>query len=385
MLPIDSRQPRPRVRRHDVVQGRRRSPAHAQRPGDHLRRHERHQRRHLAERGHGQDLDSSCCAGQATDVVLDPDSGTVLNPDTDTTVQGNLQVVYAGIRGVGVYMSPNQGQVWNLMAGGIGNPLIVDTRRTSTNVNPAAGPTPNGAQGRIVLAVPDPTGNAAQDADLRGLALRRRRHPRRRLRRALRDQGLRPELDRGPHPHRAATRAARSTRPSPPTTSAQPDYPIIGSSPVPARAITTSPWPSTRPIPTSSTWAAPRDGNQTGLIRVDTHQHLGRPLPGRLLRRRQRRRRARPGLHRPGHRSTANLLTPFSRSPATASSIPTSYLNFIRNPQDPFVANATLQRLQLRQLHQQRRRRRRGSRSTWAGPTTTASPRWSTRPPGCRG
>ena len=101
-------------------------------------------------------------AGQATDVVLDPNSGTVLDPTTGTNVQGNLQVVYAGIRGVGVEMSPNQGQVWNLMAGGIGNPLIVDLR-TSTNVNPTAGPTPNGAQGRIVLAVPAPTGNAAQD------------------------------------------------------------------------------------------------------------------------------------------------------------------------------------------------------------------------------
>ena len=65
-------------------------------------------------------------AGQATDVVLDPDSGTILNPDTDTDVQGNLQVVYAAIRGAGVFMSPNQGQVWNQMLGGIGNPLIVD-------------------------------------------------------------------------------------------------------------------------------------------------------------------------------------------------------------------------------------------------------------------
>ena len=64
-------------------------------------------------------------------------------------------------------MSPNQGQVWNLMTGGIGNPLIVNDLNTGTNVNPAAGPTPNGAQGRIVLAVPAPTGNAAQDADLR--------------------------------------------------------------------------------------------------------------------------------------------------------------------------------------------------------------------------
>ena len=61
-------------------------------------------------------------------------------------------------------MSPNQGQVWNLMAGGVGNPLIVnDYVADQPNVNPVAGPTPNGAQGRIVLAVPDATGNAAQD------------------------------------------------------------------------------------------------------------------------------------------------------------------------------------------------------------------------------
>ena len=108
-------------------------------------------------------------AGQATDVVLDPESGIVLNPDTNTYVQGNLQVVYAAIRGVGVYLSPNQGQVWNQMLGGIGNPLIFDTQpRASPNVNPVNGPTPNGAQGRIVLAVPNPTGNAAEDAVYEG-------------------------------------------------------------------------------------------------------------------------------------------------------------------------------------------------------------------------
>ena len=114
-------------------------------------------------------------AGQATDVVLDPESGTVLDPDTDTTVQGNLQVVYAAIRGVGVYMSPNQGQVWSLMAGGVGNPLIVDTvtrRRTSTR--PPARP-PTAPRGGSSWPCPTPTGNAAEDADLRGLALRRRR------------------------------------------------------------------------------------------------------------------------------------------------------------------------------------------------------------------
>ena len=37
-------------------------------------------------------------AGKATSVVLDPDSGIVLDPITGTDVQGNLQIVYAGIQ-----------------------------------------------------------------------------------------------------------------------------------------------------------------------------------------------------------------------------------------------------------------------------------------------
>ena len=60
-------------------------------------------------------------------------------------------------------MSPNQGQVWNLMAGGVGNPLIIEYRHWQER-QPGYGPTPNGAEGRIVLAVPAPTGNAAEDA-----------------------------------------------------------------------------------------------------------------------------------------------------------------------------------------------------------------------------
>ena len=71
------------------------------------------------------------------------------------TYGGNYQIVFAGIAGPGVYMSTNQGQSWNLMAGSVGNPLIVD-RTTGANVNPASPmPTPNGAgDGKIVLAVP---------------------------------------------------------------------------------------------------------------------------------------------------------------------------------------------------------------------------------------
>ena len=65
-------------------------------------------------------------------------------------------------------MSPNQGQIWTLMTGGIGNPLIFDTATGKPTSTRSTTPTPNGAEGRIALAVPAPTGNAVEDADLRG-------------------------------------------------------------------------------------------------------------------------------------------------------------------------------------------------------------------------
>ena len=107
-------------------------------------------------------------AGNATAVILDQDSGIILDPVTGTDAQGNDQIVYAGIEGQGVYMSTNQGQSWTLMTGGVGNPLIIDTT-TGKNVNPGnpLGPdtatTPNGSEGRIVLAAAAPTGNALED------------------------------------------------------------------------------------------------------------------------------------------------------------------------------------------------------------------------------
>ena len=98
--------------------------------------------------------------GEATDVTLDPDSATGGN--------GNLQIVYAGMASggstaAGVYLSPNQGQVWNLMTGTTGNPLIVDLS-TNRNVNPQSAPNPNDPSAtRIVLAKPALTGIPAQD------------------------------------------------------------------------------------------------------------------------------------------------------------------------------------------------------------------------------
>ena len=141
-------------------------------------------------------------AGNASDVVLNPDSGIVLDPDTDTEVNGNLQVVYAGMVGQGVFMSPNQGSFWSMMTGGVGNPLIVNLFNNK-NTNPATNPSPNGAEGRIVLAVPafDPNATAPSERNLLRLALRGGLYLHRRIRRPLRHQRLWPELDPGQSRH----------------------------------------------------------------------------------------------------------------------------------------------------------------------------------------
>ena len=92
-------------------------------------------------------------AGQATDVVLDPNSGPI---DAISNPTGNLQVVYAAFRGDGVYISPNEGQVWNQMTGGVGDPLIQDPTFNPAKPIPVGnlGVNPNGPNGRIVLAKP---------------------------------------------------------------------------------------------------------------------------------------------------------------------------------------------------------------------------------------
>ena len=101
--------------------------------------------------------------GQATSVVLDPDSGAVLNPDTGHDRPGQPPDRLCRHPGRGRRDEPQPGP-------GLGpddrrRRQPPDRQRLSpaTNVNPAAGPTPNGAEGRIVLAVPDATGNAAED------------------------------------------------------------------------------------------------------------------------------------------------------------------------------------------------------------------------------
>ena len=221
-------------------------------------------------------------AGQATDVVLDPDSGTVLNPDTNTDVQGNLQVVYAAIRGVGVFMSPNQGQVWNQMLGGIGNPLIFDTRYapTPTSTRSTARP-PTAPRGGSSWPCPPRPATPPRTPSTKAGSMRRR-HPRRRLRRDLRHQGLRPELDPGPHPHRA-----------------QPGLPDQPGHPHQRRRPGGLSHHRVRPVPAGqlqhrhgrrpdrSQHHLPGRHRRRQRDRTDPHRpdrHLGCPLPGRLLR-----------------------------------------------------------------------------------------------------
>ncbi len=108
-------------------------------------------------------------AGQATDVILDQNSGT-------GAPNGNLQILYAAFQGDGVYSSPNQGQVFNLMTGALGDPLIRSFDSTPTQPVPVLSSasdfsklaTPNSIspatpKGKIVLAKPALTGNPLQD------------------------------------------------------------------------------------------------------------------------------------------------------------------------------------------------------------------------------
>lgn len=95
-------------------------------------------------------------AGQATDIVLDPSSADA--------VTGNLRSLYAAFAGDGVYHSPNGGQNFNLMTGTTGNPLIQDSELPQPQPIPVnAGETPNGKPGRIVLAKPSLTGERLKD------------------------------------------------------------------------------------------------------------------------------------------------------------------------------------------------------------------------------
>jgi subtilisin-like proprotein convertase family protein len=104
-------------------------------------------------------------SGQATDVVVDQTN----YPDAVTLEPGNFNYVYGAFEGDGIYFSPNQGQVWTQMLGGIGNPNVLDGDGVTTvPITTPAGTQPNGAQGRIALAKPSFVDNPSQDTLYQG-------------------------------------------------------------------------------------------------------------------------------------------------------------------------------------------------------------------------
>ncbi len=106
--------------------------------------------------------------GQATDVILDPNSGHV-NVISNPT--GNLDVVFAALQGQGVFISPNRGNVWNQMLGQGGNPQIQDQDSPTFTPIPVALPDTNPntlPQGRIILAKPSLTGVFLPDGTYTG-------------------------------------------------------------------------------------------------------------------------------------------------------------------------------------------------------------------------
>ena len=180
-------------------------------------------------------------------------------------------------------MSPNQGQVWNQMLGDIGNPLIFDniygTNYPYPNVNPVNGPSPNGAEGRIELAVPNATGNAVEDAVYAGWLYAIVSNPAGAL------DGIFVTKDFGQNwtqvriPTTVAVDAG-SNAAIPTNNVGLADYPVIGSRPVPSGQLQHR--DRRRPRRSQRNLRGGYRRRQPG--RADPHRpdgHLGRSLAGR--------------------------------------------------------------------------------------------------------
>jgi subtilisin-like proprotein convertase family protein len=99
-------------------------------------------------------------AGNATDILFDPNSN-VVNAVSNPT--GNIRTLYGGFS-AGVFTTPNQGQTWTMMKGGLGDPLYREAT-TALPVPVTTNPNPNGTGGRITLAKPALTGNPILDTE----------------------------------------------------------------------------------------------------------------------------------------------------------------------------------------------------------------------------
>ena len=287
-------------------------------------------------------------AGNATAVVLDPNSGLPLDPISGNapisgpgspTFQGNYQIVYAGIEGQGVFMSTNQGQSFSLMAGNVGNPLIVDVI-TGKDVNPLVAPNPNGAEGRIVLTVPAATNNYVQSEIYSGwlyaaVATSTGAFDGEFVTKDFGQNWTKIQLNSlpplGPEPYNEAV---------PTSDTSQPQYAITddnqGNKDL---ALTID--PQNPNITYLGGFGGDGYNSDTGLIRVDsTNLQDAHSLLGVLF--------DHPEndltLQTNAWTTIDNVLDgePVVLNEATGFFDPTPYLNFIRNPQAPFLVDSTL-------------------------------------------
>ena len=180
-------------------------------------------------------------AGNATSVVLDQNSGLLLDPNSGqspsdgrgsptSALRAMTRIIFAGFRRAStaterrrvLYMSANQGQSWTLMTGNIGNPLILQPRyqilTTSQPENQNQPPMPS-EKSSFSLFPPRPN-NYLESELYAGWLYAAVATPDRRLRRFVRDRGLRRELDADP-----IGQPARGFPPKPTTTRAFPVQP----------------------------------------------------------------------------------------------------------------------------------------------------------------
>lgn len=111
---------------------------------------------------------SAASLGDATSVVLDYSSATI---DAISNPTGNVNIIYAAFPGSGVYISPNRGQVLNLMAGGNVDPLIFEATNNQVVpvLNGANAPVGQAFTGNIILAKPAPLPASDPRADVENI------------------------------------------------------------------------------------------------------------------------------------------------------------------------------------------------------------------------
>jgi len=277
--------------------------------------------------------------GQATDLVLDPASAT--------GGSGNLQNVYGALRGQGVYASTNEGQTFSQVLGNVGDPLIQDRKDDNgpVPVVPAPGtePTPNGAYGRIALAKPFLTGNAAEDLNYQGWLFAGV------IDGSSHFQGLYVTKDFGqnwtkvgiPNVAPVVTNGVAAVQAAPNNDPTKPDYDLGGGpagTGLPAQGNYDYSFAIDPTNPNVLYMGGTADGQPTGFIRIDV---TGIKDPHALV---PYNNQGPDGglLQNATNANTGPSAPDITLKDPTKPVTPQPYFNFFRDPNDPFGSNATL-------------------------------------------